>query len=189
MRKNNNNKTKQKHSIQTGKQTNLHTLRVYRILCDEWYMNTLRHLPSCLSLLPGPPAACLPPLVSKLDQHQCACPASPFVSLAKIFAVHWLWLANVKSSPITIPSFFILRRLAEIWSGSFLSKNLTRTGLDLVPPGVPVLWATSMSVTAVLTLTFWSKMSQHFFLQSSTVSPSPSGSLNTRRFQRLEYCC
>ena len=108
----------------------------------------------------------------------------PFVSLAKILpftvqaleqaecftaAMYTLWLANVMSSPITITLFFSLQRLAKIRSRSFRSKNLTRTGLDLVPVGVPVLWATSMSVTAVLTLAFWLKMSQHFFLQSSVV--------------------
>ena len=148
--------------------------------------------PSILSVSCTWTSGCLPPITRLKARSTSVCMSSfifvPFVSF-KDFAVHCLWLANVRSSPITIPLFFILRRLAKIWSRSFLSKNLTRTGLDLVPVGVPVLWATSVSVTAVLTLTFWSKMSQHFFLQSSAVSPSPSGTLNTRRFQRLEYCC
>ena len=59
---------------------------------------------------------------------------------------------------------------------SFLSKNLTRIGLDFVPVGVPVMWVTSISF-----------MSRHFFLQSSAVSLPSSGTLNTCKFQRLEF--
>ena len=107
-----------------------------------------------------------------LRSHPCKYQFSfrilPFWSLARTFplddltfklaecfaeALNTLYLAYVRSSSISIPLFFRLRRRPRIFSRFFLSKKRTRIGLELVLLGCPVLCQTSVSHSSVSTLT------------------------------------
>ena len=90
---------------------------------------------------------------------------------------------------MTIPLFLRLRRLLMILSLFFQSKNRMSIGLDLVLLCFPVWWATSMSLALVGMLILWLKIARTFNVQLATVSFLSSGTLNTRRFHFLEYCC
>ena len=161
-------------------------------------MNTLRHPPSCLSLLPGPPAACLPSLIWRFDQHQCACPASSLYRLL-VWQRSCRWLSKHLStlSVSLLPCILCgwqmlgLHQSLHLWDlvSQFPveepNENRSRLGASgcAGPVGYHKVRHCSLDVDLLV--------EDVAALLSAVIRglAVPLWHLNTRRFQRLEYCC